>query len=163
MRNNYRYVRFNTETGKAYALFLVSWDESNKDKCKVSAAFCNPNDSFVKARARKMVDVRMNENRFGRVIQVKRSISDSKIISNDEFKEILKEVMTTNVLANDSDLLCGDLEEKPFAPNWARRAFKTNNFKFGTGATPQEIEEMKAKAILNAERRARLNQNNEKA
>lgn len=151
MNSNYRYVRFNTVTGKAYALFLVSWE---KDVCKVSAAFCNPNDSFVKSRARVMTSTRMRENRLGKVLSFSMNLPESKVLPNQDFSEILMKTMAAHVKVRNKK---GKIVVMPYAPNWARMAFENHNFKFGTGATPEEIEDMKRRAAINAARRAKMN------
>ncbi len=128
MVRNYRYVRFKTTQGIGHALFLLEWDRDHKEDTgqlvgSLTAAFCNPNDTFLKARAREMVDVRFEEGRLGRVVEFSVPSTKSCVISGQDFSVLLDSVMNEVVLTH--------TEEKDFAPNWARRAFNKKMVKFG--------------------------------
>lgn len=149
MVDNYRYVRFKTNRGIGYALFRLVWDRDLKDtqgivNAKVSVAFCNPNDNFVKSRARKMVDVRL---RRGKYFQLSVSgLEVSKSITNNDFMKILNEAMfKENSSFNQSN---SDESVKVIAPNWARKAFMLGKVKLGLTVENKPMKDRKVQALV---------------
>lgn len=119
MKNNIRYVKFNTPQGIGYACFSIDWERSERWSgvatllsYKIGVAFCSPKDSFIKERGRSIAANRSSgrKNITGTIPS-----AETGFITDADFVLILDEVMPT----------C--------APGWAKRAFNRKRFSTGLG------------------------------
>lgn len=127
MAKSFRYVRFTTPQGIGYGLFAIEWDKAEGTlNYKASAAFCNPNDDFLKERARNMATVRLSDEKRRKFTRGElKGLDVCPSISNDDFVKLLPVLLDTI----------------PNAPRWAwKSAKKPENIVFGLTRKTEKLQ-----------------------
>lgn len=132
---NIRYMHFQTNKGKGYATFVLSWDKVSLSNAKnanastileanVGVSFCSPLDQFAKNVGKtKALNRSVSSDKF--VVRV--MASNSRYITNADFQRVVSEILKSTAKKNKIE---GD--HRGLIPTWARRAFKAKRFGFGT-------------------------------
>lgn len=134
-RQNYRYVQFQTPTGRGYACVSFTW-ERHGDVIKYVAgiAFCSPLDAFSKSLARSSAERRRVgsdrvKSKNKRVVsQVSSPNPTTTFITNKEFDAIFRDVISA-------------VSSKNEVPKWALDAVDVSDIHFGlTDFVPPSVE-----------------------
>lgn len=124
-RQNYRYVQFQTPTGRGYACVSFTWErQGDVIKYVAGIAFCSPLDAFSKSLARSSAERRRVgsdrvKSKNKRVVsEVSSPNPKTTFITNEEFFAIFGDILK-------------NVGSKNEVPKWALDSWNTNVVTFG--------------------------------